>query len=83
MSIRHQDGLWLMAKYDMNDLTKTARMLETELAQHLGKPKGLPQNFDVRGFTAYLSLGPTTDLQDQSAQDKNRYRGEERKVNSV
>ena len=83
MSIRHQDGLWLMAKYDMNDLTKTARMLETELAQYLGKPKGLPQNFDVRGFTAYLSLALMTDLQEQSAQRQEQIQMEERRVNSV
>lgn len=83
MSIRHQDGLWLIAKYDMNDLTKTARLLESQLAQYRGKPQGLPEDFNCEAFGALLSLALMRDIQDQAAQREERTQQEEKRVNSI
>ena len=46
MMLRHQDGLIMIAKYDETDLTKTGRFLESNLAEYVGKPAGLPEGFD-------------------------------------
>lgn len=83
LQLRHQDGLMLIATYDANDLSKTARIVESKLAEFVGKPKGLPEGFDPKSFAAYLSLALMGDLQDQFTQRQEQIQGEERRVNSI
>jgi hypothetical protein len=83
MVLRHQDDLILIAKYDMRDLTKTARLLESQLAEYVGKPQGLPEGFDPKAFSAMLSIALMIDIQDQFAQKQEQIREDEKRVNSM
>jgi hypothetical protein len=65
MVLRHQDGLFLISKYDPKDLVKTGRILESKLVEYLGKPQGLPVGFNIKAFVAVLSVALYNDLADQ------------------
>ena len=83
MVLRHQDGLMLIAKYDIKDLTKTSRLLESQLAEYIGKPQGLPAGFNPKVFVTLLSIALMRDIQDQFAQRQEQIQQEEKRVNSM
>jgi predicted transcriptional regulator len=83
MVIRHQEGLMLLAKYDARDLVKTQRLLESQLAEHIGKPNGLPSGFNVKAFTASLSIALFNDIRDQYAQCQEVLEEEKRRTQST
>jgi predicted transcriptional regulator len=83
MVLRHQDGLMVLAKYDARDLIKTQRFLESQLAEHVGKPRGLPAGFNPKAFAAVLSIALLNDLQDQYAQSQEVIEDEKRRVLST
>jgi predicted transcriptional regulator len=83
MVLRHQDGLIILARYDVKDLAKTVRLLESQLAEYIGKPRGLPDNFNPKAFTAVLSIALLNDLQDQYAQNQEVIEEEKRRVQST
>src|SRR5215204_4190637 len=83
MVLRHQDGLMIIAKYDSGDLTKTSKLLESQLAEHIGKSRGLPEGFNPKAFTAALSMALLNDLQDQFAQSQEVIEEENRRIQSV
>ena len=83
MVLRHQDGLMVLAKYDARDLVKTQRLLESQLAEHVGKPRGLPSSFNPKAFAAVLSIALLNDLQDQYAQSQEVIEDEKRRVQST
>ncbi|CAN5281725.1 hypothetical protein BH18THE2_BH18THE2_26560 [soil metagenome] len=83
MVLRHQDGLMVLAKYDVKDLVKTQRLLESQLAEHIGKPRGLPDGFNPKAFAAVLSITLLSDLQDQYAQCQEVIEEEKRRVQST
>ena len=70
MMLKHQDGLMMVTKYDEKDLTKTGRFLESKLAEHLGKPRGLPDGFDCKGFATLVTLALMRDIQYQYQQQQ-------------
>jgi hypothetical protein len=50
MVLKHQDGLMILARYYARDLVKTQRLLESQLVEHVGKPRGLPVGFNPKAF---------------------------------
>jgi hypothetical protein len=83
MVLRHQDGLMILAKYDAKDLVKTQRLLESKLAEYVGKPRGLPNPFNLKAFAAELSVALLNDLQDQYAKNQEVIEEEKRRVQST
>ncbi len=83
MVLRHENGLLIISKYDLRDLTKTARLVESQLAQYIGKEKGLPDNFDPKRFSAILASALYMDMQQQLTQKQEQIKQEEKRVEGV
>jgi predicted transcriptional regulator len=83
MIIRGPNGLLIMTKYDGDDLTRTQKMAESKLAELVGKPGGLPENFDPKSFAAKLSFALYNDLQDQFTEMQESMQQEQKRVNSI
>ena len=83
MVLRHQDGLMILAKYDVKDLVKTQRLLESKLAEYVGKPRGLPACFNSKAFSAMLSLMLFNDLRDQFTQSQENIEEENMRIQST
>jgi hypothetical protein len=83
MIIKHQDGLTLLAKYDAKDLIKTTKLLEGQLAEHIGQPIGLPEEFNIKAFTAALSITLIQDIQDQHTQKQGEQQRERQREQAI
>jgi predicted transcriptional regulator len=83
MVIRHQCGLMVIARYDPRDLVKTQRLLESQLAEYIEKPGGLPSSFNPKTFSAVLSVALLSDLQDRYAQSQEVIEEGKRRVQST
>jgi uncharacterized protein YukE len=83
MMLRHQDAGIIVVEYDSNNLTKTARLMESRLAESVGKPEGLPGGFDCKAFAALLSVELFRDLQNQYAQTQKEIQQEEQRVTTM
>ena len=83
MVLRHKDGLIVLGKYDARDLVKTQRLLENQLVEHLGKPGGLPVDFNLKMFAAALSIALLNDLQDQYTEHQEVVKEEKRQRQSI
>src|SRR5215203_2315626 len=83
MVLRHESGLLVIAKYDAKDLRRTARLLESQLAEYVGKERGLPTNFSPKNFSALLTIALFRDIEDQFAQRQEQIREEEKRIEST
>jgi predicted transcriptional regulator len=83
MVLRHQDGFLLVSKYDPNNLDKMAGLLESKLAEYVGKPNGLPEGFDPKAFTALLSLALLNDIRVQAERVQEATKQNERLTDSM
>jgi hypothetical protein len=83
MVLRGPDGLMVMAKYDPNDLTRTQKLVESTMAELMGKQKGLPDNFNPKSFAALLVIALLNDLQDQFTEYQESIQQEQKRVDSV
>jgi hypothetical protein len=80
MVVRGPEGRpMILLPYYADDLTKTQRLAESKLAEVVGKPDGLPDNFDPKAFAALLSIALFNDLKDQfTEQQEIAQQGEKR-----
>ena len=84
MLIRGPNGSPLIiTKYDPDDLTKTQKLAESKLAEQVGKPSGLPDNFDPESCAAFLGIALLNDLQDQITQHKTNSKQEQKRTESM
>ena len=65
------------------DLTKTGRFLESKLAEHVGKPAGLPEGFDCKTFATQVTLALMRDIQDQYQQQQEDIQEEKKRVTTI
>jgi hypothetical protein len=83
MIIKHQDGLTLLANYDAKDLIKTTKLLEGQLAEHIGQPIGLPKEFNIKAFTAALSIALMQDIETQHTQKQGEQQKEKQREQAI
>ena len=84
MMIRGPEGRpMIIAPYYPYDLTKTQKNAESRVAEQVGKPNRLPDNFDAKTFAALLIIALANDLRDQSRKQEEAIQQEQKRIAST
>ena len=73
----------IITPYNPDNLTKTQKDAETRMAAQVGKPGGLPDNFDAASFATLLVIALYNDLQNQSREYEEAIQQEQKRIDSV
>ena len=73
----------IIAPYYPYDLTKTQKNAESRVAEQVGKPNRLPDNFDAKTFAALLIIALANDLRDQSRKQEEAIQQEQKRIAST